>query len=234
MKKALFIFFMVVAAFIITGCEVGEPTYTAICVGYPTDNHYSLQGNSKTTHVNVEHVFESKVAADVACGLMEDLVKNYDPRNGSYSCGDLAISAQYNRKHSLEEEIKEIEELSYSCIMTSPNEETNKTISGSWCLSFTYKDVYREYKITFNEDGTYKEREEYHSSLSSWLDEGIYYFDGEQIKRMEKRTESLDSGYEKEYEYNTIDKDLSYDEEKDVIVDSNILPELPNEYKRCE
>ena len=51
---------------------------------------------------------------------------------------------------------------------------------------------------------------------------------------MEKRTEALDSGFEKEYEYNTIDGYLSYDEDKDVIVDSNILSELPNEYTRCE
>ena len=234
MKKKIFIVITLALAFLLSGCVVEEPTYTAICVGYPTDNHYSLQGNSKSTHVNVNHSFKSEVAADVACGLMEDLVKNYDPRNGSYSCGDLAISARYNRKHSLEEEIKEIEDSSYECIMTSPNEEMNKTINGSWCLSYTYKDVYREYKITFNEDGTYKEREEYRSSLTSWLKEGIYYFDGEQIKRMEKRCESLDSSYEKEYEYNTIDGYLSYDEDKDVIVDSNILPELPNEYTRCD
>ena len=232
MKKKMFIVITLALAFFLSGCVVEEPASTAICVGYPTDNYYLLRGNSKSTHVNVNHSFESEVAADVACGLMEDLVKKYDPRNGSYSCGDLAISAQYDRKLSFEEEIKEIEGSSYECIMTSPNEETNKTISGSWCLSFTYNDVYREYKITFNEDGTYKEREEYDSATGTWIYEGIYYFDGKQIDRMNKKSNS--GTFVKEYEYDTIDKFLSYDEDKDVIVDSNILPELPDEYIRCE
>lgn len=225
MKKIKYLALIAIAT-LICGCTttnmVKQKSQNAICMSGKT--HYKLVGNDNKTEISMYQEAESDYLSDSICNNIKTIVKSYDPQDGRYTCDGKIFTADYTRKSSLTSIINEYENnLNYYCVIYgNDTEENTNIIKGVWTLKFTNGENKYDYKLTFNEDGTMQEYKVYGKS-GEYVDDnaGYYTFDGKQIKII----------YEGTYSY-SYDEYLTYDTEKNVIVDSNIRSEFPNEYTK--
>lgn len=150
--------------------------------------------------------------------------------NGKANCDydDDTMNFIYEKKQSINNIINEYKSKEFNCVEYSNKEQENKKIVGNWCLSFDNNGNTNNYYFTFNENGTYTEKQVYGENgkyVKNYY--GYYQFENNLISRVNfiKEIDFYASSYDEYFTYN---------ENDDTLTDSNIRGEFPNKLSRCE
>jgi len=206
-----------------------------------------LNGNSKETNVDKRYSIYIPKTSSSTIELGED-EKSYlcndetketkKNKNGRANCNyhndkmnfvyNDNMNFVYDTKESTNNIINEYKNKEFNCVIYSNREQENKKIVDNWCLSFDNNGNTNNYYFTFNEDGTFTEKQVYGENgkyVKNYY--GFYQFKNNNLISRINYVKDFDFGA------SSYDEDLSYNSNDDTIINSNIRAEFPNIMTKC-
>lgn len=134
----------------------------------------------------------------------------------------------YEKKQSINNVINDYKNNGFNCVSYSNKEQENKKIVGNWCMTLEYNGGMQYYYASFNENGTYTEKQiwgENGKYVSEYY--GYFQFENNSISQV---------NYLKGYDFvaSSFHNYYSYNESDDTLIFSNTPSGIPEKFSKCE